>query len=117
MAYEPTKNFRYIVRQIMPGDTVIAVGSFKKGSLNLEKIEIVSLARPVISRPPVCMACNKRMTSNGKGKGFKCKRCGARAEEPEVREIFRQLTIGWYEVPPTARRHLAKPLCRGEPHF
>jgi tRNA(Ile2)-agmatinylcytidine synthase len=117
MAYEPTKNFRYIVRQIMPGDTVIAVGSFKKGSLNLEKIEIVSLARPVVYRPPVCTACNKRMTSKGKGKGFKCKRCGARGKEPEAREISRQLTTGWYEVPPTARRHLAKPLCRGEPTF
>jgi tRNA(Ile2)-agmatinylcytidine synthase len=117
MAYEPTKNFRYIVRQIMPGDAVIAVGSFKKGSLNLEKIEIVSLARPVISRPPVCTVCNKRMTSNGKGKGFKCKKCGARAKEPEAREISRKLKTGWYEVPPTARRHLAKPLCRGEPEY
>ncbi len=117
MAYEPTKNFRYIVRQIMPGDEVTAVGSFKKGSINLEKINIRTLARPKISRPPVCTVCNKRMTSNGTGKGFKCKKCGARAEEPEVQEIFRTVKTGWYEVPPTARRHLAKPLCRGEPDF
>jgi len=117
MAYEPTKNFRYIVRQIFPGDEVMAVGSFKKGSINLEKFNIGTLARPIISRPPVCTACNKRMTSNGTGKGFKCKKCGARAEEPEVQEISRTLKTGWYEVPPTARRHLAKPLCRGEPDF
>jgi tRNA(Ile2)-agmatinylcytidine synthase len=117
MAYEPTKNFRYIVRQIMPGDEVIVLGSFKKGSINLEKINIRTLARPKISRPPVCTVCNKRMTSNGTGKGFKCKKCGARAEEPEVQEISRYLKSGWYEVPPTARRHLAKPLCRGEPDF
>jgi len=115
MAYEPTKNFRNILRQVMKGDEVIAVGSFKKGSINLEKIKIKSLARPILSRPPVCTACTKRMTSNGTGKGFKCKKCGARAEEPEVREISRTLKTGWYEVPPTARRHLAKPLCRGEP--
>ncbi|MDD1688192.1 MAG: tRNA(Ile)(2)-agmatinylcytidine synthase, partial [Methanoregula sp.] len=47
MAYEPTKNFRQIVRQLVPSDEVIAVGSFKKGSINLEKINIVSLAYPV----------------------------------------------------------------------
>ncbi len=115
MAYEPTKNFRTIIRQLVPGDEVIAVGSFKKGSINLEKIRIVSLARPATIRPPLCISCNKRMTSDGKGKGYKCKRCDARAAEPEVQEISRSLEPGWYEVPPTARRHLAKPLCRGEP--
>jgi tRNA(Ile2)-agmatinylcytidine synthase len=117
MAYEPTKNFRQIVRQLVPGDTVIAVGSFKKGSINLEKIRIVSLARPSNTRPPLCSACNKRMTSDGKGKGWKCKKCGARADVLEVQEIYRTLNTGWYEVPPTARRHLAKPLCRGEPDY
>jgi len=117
MAYEPTKNFRQIVRQLVPGDEVIAVGSFKKGSVNLEKIRIVSLARPSIVRPPLCTSCNKRMTSDGKGKGYKCKKCGAKAGEPEVQVISRSLKTGWYEVPPTARRHLAKPLCRGEPEY
>jgi tRNA(Ile2)-agmatinylcytidine synthase len=61
MAYEPTKNFRHIIRQLIPGDEVIAVGSFKKGSVNLEKIRIVSLARSAITRPPLCTACSKRM--------------------------------------------------------
>jgi tRNA(Ile2)-agmatinylcytidine synthase len=117
MAYEPTKNFRHIIRQLVPGDSVIAVGSYKKGSINLEKIRVVSLARPTITRPPLCMACNKRMTSDGKGKGWKCKKCDARAGEPDIEEIPRTLEAGWYEVPPTARRHLAKPLCRGEPDF
>ncbi|MEI7857253.1 MAG: tRNA(Ile)(2)-agmatinylcytidine synthase [Methanomicrobiales archaeon] len=117
MAYEPTKNFRIIIRQLVPGDEIIAVGSFKKGSINLEKIRIVSLARPTIIRPPLCTVCNKRMTSDGKGKGYKCKRCDARVAEPDVQEISRSLEPGWYEVPPTARRHLAKPLCRGEPGY
>ncbi len=117
MAYEPTKNFRSIIRQLLPGDTVIAVGSFKKGSINLEKIRIVSLARSTITRPPFCTACNKRMTSDGKNKGWKCKKCDARAADPEIEEIPQTLETGWYEVPPTARRHLAKPLCRGEPEY
>jgi tRNA(Ile2)-agmatinylcytidine synthase len=117
MAYEPTKNFRQIIRQLVPGDEVTAVGSFKKGSINLEKIQVITLASPIITRPPLCPACNKRMTSDGKGKGYKCKKCEARAEEPDVQEISRTLEPGWYEVPPTARRHLAKPLCRGLPIY
>jgi tRNA(Ile2)-agmatinylcytidine synthase len=117
MAYEPTKNFRQVIRQLLPGDEVMAAGSYKKRSINLEKLRIVSLARPVITRPPLCPTCNKRMTSDGKGKGYKCKKCGARSDEPDVQEIPRTLVTGWYEVPPTARRHLAKPLCRGEPEF
>jgi len=117
MAYEPTKNFRQVVRQLMPGDAVIVAGSYKKGSINLEKIRIVSLARPAITRPPLCPVCNKRMTSDGKGKGYKCKKCGVRSNEPDVQEIPRTLVTGWYEVPPTARRHLARPLCRGEPEY
>jgi tRNA(Ile2)-agmatinylcytidine synthase len=117
MAYEPTKNFRQMVRQLMPGDDVIAVGSYKKGSINLEKLKVNALSKGTTTRPPICTACNKRMTSDGKGKGYKCRKCGAHATGPEIREIFRTLKAGWYEVPPTARRHLAKPLCRGEPEY
>jgi tRNA(Ile2)-agmatinylcytidine synthase len=112
MAYEPTKGFRRTVRHLVPGDSVLAVGSFKKGSINLEKIQVRSLARATTIRSPVCPGCAKRMTSAGRNKGYKCKKCGARASEPEVQEFPRMLKTGWYEVPPTARRHLAKPLCR-----
>jgi tRNA(Ile2)-agmatinylcytidine synthase len=117
MAYEPTKGFRNIVRQLVPGDEVVAVGSFKKGSINLEKMQVCSLTRVKKIRPPVCTLCKKRMTSDGRKKGYKCKKCGARAGEPEVQDIPRMLSPGWYEVPPTARRHLAKPLCRGVMHI
>ena len=114
MAYEPTKGFRNIVRMLVEGDEVIAVGSYKKGSVNLEKVKVISLSNAITTRPPVCSACNKRMTSDGKNKGFKCRTCGAHTRTPEVHEVPRYLELGWYEVPPTARRHLAKPLCRGE---
>ena len=117
MAYEPTKGFRHIVRGLLPGDEIIAVGSYKKGSINLEKMQVVSLSEIVTTRPPFCILCEKRMTSDGRKKGYKCKKCGARSTVPETTKIFRTLAPGWYEVPPTARRHLAKPLCRGEPEF
>ena len=115
MAYEPTKNFRQVIRKLAPGDRVVAVGSFKKGSINLEKMKVVSLFPQTMARPPLCAACRKRMTSKGDGKGYRCRRCKARAKEPEVTETPRAISPGWYEVPPTARRHLAKPLCRGSP--
>ncbi|MEN6610483.1 MAG: tRNA(Ile)(2)-agmatinylcytidine synthase [Methanoregulaceae archaeon] len=112
MAYEPTKGFRELVRILAPGDQVTAVGSYKNGSLNLEKVQVISVASLMQVRPPVCLACEKRMTSNGKGKGYKCKKCGARSPQPETEPVPRTLEPGWYEVPPTARRHLAKPLVR-----
>ncbi|MDD1719800.1 MAG: tRNA(Ile)(2)-agmatinylcytidine synthase [Methanoregulaceae archaeon] len=115
MAYEPTKGFREIIRQLREGDLVVVAGSFKGGSINLEKIGVVAVAPDRYSRPPVCPACNRRMTSAGSGKGFKCRRCGGRAREAEVGERPRGILPGWFEVTPSARRHLAKPLCRGEP--
>ena len=112
MAYEPTKGFRHIVRELIPGDDVVVFGSYKKGSINLEKIHVIALAKNILVRPPLCALCEKRMTSDGKAKGYKCKKCGAHSHNPEVTEIQRAISQGWYEVPPSARRHLAKPLCR-----
>jgi len=61
------------------------------------------------------------MKSAGKGKGYKCPRCGSKmptgseedVEVREKREIERMIKPGFYEVPPSARRHLSKPLVRG----
>jgi tRNA(Ile2)-agmatinylcytidine synthase len=115
MAYEPTKGFRDVVRALAPGDLVAAAGSYKGGSLNLEKLGICHLADAVRVRPPLCPTCGRRMTSAGAGKGYKCRACSARSREPEVERVERRIRPGWYEVPPTARRHLARPLVRGIP--
>ena len=115
MAYEPTKGFRDIIRGLRQGDEVVAAGSYKGESINLEKILVVSLSREVLKKPPVCERCGKRMTSAGTGKGYKCRRCGGRSSTPELVTTARSLPVGWYEVTPSARRHLAKPLCRGSP--
>jgi len=115
MAYEPTKGFRDVIRALLQGDEIIAAGSYKGESINLEKIQVVCLSREVIVRPPVCERCGKRMTSAGTGKGYKCRKCGGRSNTPEQVVKHRSLPVGWYEVTPSARRHLAKPLCRGPP--
>lgn len=113
MAFEPTKGFRDVVRALVPGDIVLACGSYKKETLNLEKIRIDTLVDDLVVRPPICTGCGARMTSAGKDKGYKCRKCGARSREPEVSVRPRAVSPGWYEVPPTARRHLSRPLVRG----
>lgn len=110
-AFEPTKCFRKIVRSLIPGDLIEVYGSMKSGTLNLEKIDIISLERQRISRPPLC-ACGRRMKSAGSGQGYRCRRCRTRSMEAEIVELPRDIEEGLYEVPPSARRHLAKPLVR-----
>ncbi len=119
-AYEPTKKFRDVVRHLAPGDQMIVYGGIgNKGTLNVEKIKITSLVPVYEYLNPVC-ECGKRMKSAGKGKGYKCPRCGNKirtdsqdVEVRERREIERMIKPGFYEVPPSARRHLSKPLVRG----
>lgn len=113
-AYEPTKSFRHIVAKLRPGDRITVYGAVKlkpQGlTLNLEKIHIKELARIVRKRPPLCPSCGRRMESAGRGKGFRCRRCKTRSMEAEIVEVGRDVRPGLYEVPPSARRHLARPL-------
>lgn len=113
MAFEPTKEFRHFVRSLIPGDRIIAAGSYGTGALNLEKFFLFPGESRTVKSAPHCQKCGKLMTSAGRNKGYKCRRCGAKSITPEIREIPRSISPGWYEVPPCARRHLARPLVRG----
>jgi len=115
-AYEPTKSFRDIVLRLIPGDEITVYGAVKlkpQGlTLNLEKVRIKKLAKKVVKKPPTCPLCGKRMKSLGYEKGYRCRRCKLRVGEDsaELIEVPRVIKTGFYEVPPSARRHLAKPL-------
>lgn len=119
-AYEPTKKFRDVVRKLAPGDQLVVCGGIgNKGTLNMEKIEITDLTTVYEYLNPLC-ECGKRMKSAGKNKGYKCPKCGSKivgnGEDEEIREkreVKRTISKGFYEVPPSARRHLSKPLVRG----
>jgi tRNA(Ile2)-agmatinylcytidine synthase len=52
------------------------------------------------------------MESAGRGQGYRCRRCETKAEGRERKLLLRDLDTGFYEVPPSARRHLSKPLVR-----
>lgn len=119
-AYEPTGGFRQLVRLLIPGDRIRAYGGVREASayrletLNLEKMEVLSLARIMRLVNPSCPACGATMESMGKGKGFRCRRCGlrnGRLMKQEV-EANRSLKPGLYIPPPRAHRHLTKPMER-----
>ncbi len=116
-AYEPTKEFRSLVRKLVTGDVVTVYGGVREKPLtvNIEKVGIEKLAESYKKKGnPSCPKCGKRMKSMGKDAGYRCRSCRTRIGEDEVelRKIKRDIKEGIYEVPVCARRHLAKPLKR-----
>ncbi|MGB9930673.1 TiaS agmantine-binding domain-containing protein [Haloarcula amylolytica] len=111
-AFEPTKGFRDRVRSLRAGDRVTACGEVSDGTLKLEKFAVRELVRTE-SVTPDCPDCGRSMKSAGRNQGYRCRDCGTSADSKVEQPIERGLEPGWYEVPPVARRHIAKPLVRG----
>ena len=118
-AYEPTRQFREVVKKLIIEDKVRAYGGIKEKpelplTINLEKISILKLV-PILKKVnPVCKICGKRMKSEGKDKGYSCKKCKIKLPKKaaKILKMPRDIMVGAFEVPPRARRHLAKPLVR-----
>jgi tRNA(Ile2)-agmatinylcytidine synthase len=118
-AYEPTGGFREIVKRLIPGDIIRVYGGVRLMgggvmTINLEKLEILELARDVRLINPTCPLCGSRMKSMGRGKGYRCRRCRHRDEDLRKVEVEAKRTLrpGLYLPPPRAQRHLTKPLRR-----
>ncbi|MCK4937100.1 MAG: DUF1743 domain-containing protein [Methanosarcinales archaeon] len=111
-AFEPTKGFRLVVRQLMPGDRVRVYGSVQNDTMNLEKIDIIELSSHEIAENPICPSCGKHMKSAGRSQGYRCKRCGTADSIINLTSVDRTIKPGIYEVPPSARRHISMPLVR-----
>ncbi|WP_096390675.1 tRNA(Ile)(2)-agmatinylcytidine synthase [Halopenitus persicus] len=122
-AFAPTERFRDRVRALRPGDRITVCGEVAAGregdanapdrTIKLEKFAVRALVRTE-RVTPTCPDCGRSMSSAGRGQGYRCRDCGTDAPGKETRRIDRDLEPGWYEVPPCARRHVAKPLVRGE---
>jgi tRNA(Ile2)-agmatinylcytidine synthase len=82
------------------------------GTLKLEKFAVRQLVTTE-SVVPRCPDCGRSMESAGRDQGYRCRDCDTTAPGKVERPIDRELEPGWYEVPPVARRHVAKPLVRG----
>jgi tRNA(Ile2)-agmatinylcytidine synthase len=111
-AFEPTKRFRDRVRALRVGDRVTVCGEVSDGTLKLEKFAVRDLVRTELVTP-ACPDCGRSMSSAGQNQGYRCRDCDTSADGKTRREIERNIEEGWYEVPPCARRHIAKPLVRG----
>ncbi|MFB6270478.1 MAG: tRNA(Ile2) 2-agmatinylcytidine synthetase, partial [Halobacterium sp.] len=92
---------------------VTVCGEVSDGTLKLEKFAVrdLDITEAVT---PTCPECGATMESAGADQGYRCRDCGTTAPGKVEREIDRDLERGWYEVPPRARRHVAKPLVRGD---
>jgi tRNA(Ile2)-agmatinylcytidine synthase len=111
-AFEPTKRFRDHVRALRPGDALTVCGEVADGALNLEKFRVDALVT-TDAVTPTCPDCDRRMESAGADQGYRCRDCGTSAPGKVDVPLERDLERGWHEVPPRARRHVAKPLVRG----
>jgi tRNA(Ile2)-agmatinylcytidine synthase len=119
-AYEPTGTLRKTAKQLVTGDFVGVYGAIRKSSaskrltINLEKINILTLAQKKTYQNPVCPDCGKRLESMGREKGFRCKKCGTRFRGAEKGEVVveRRLKPGLYVTSTRSQRHLTKPLRR-----
>jgi tRNA(Ile2)-agmatinylcytidine synthase len=119
-AYEPTGDLRKVARELIIGDNVEVYGAVRKPSaarpltINLEKINILELAPKTVWQNPACPKCGRRLESMGKGKGFRCRKCGARFDDVEKRHFtaVRELKAGLYVTSTRSQRHLTKPLRR-----
>jgi len=111
VAFEPTKRFRDLVRRLRVGDGVTVCGEVASGTLKLEKFAVRSLRRQEPATP-ACPDCGRTMECAGRGQGYRCRDCRTAADGRTERPLDRALEVGWYEVPPRARRHIAKPLVR-----
>lgn len=112
VAFEPTKRFRKRVRDLRVGDAITAFGEHERGTVKLEKFA----ARDLVEFEPVtpdCPECGRTMESAGRNSGYRCRDCGTSAPGKVPQDVDRSIERGWYEVPPCARRHVAKPLVRG----
>lgn len=118
--YEPSGGLRKIALQLTIGDLVEIGGGMRRRSvkhesvLNIEYLRVIKLDKKVVLLNPLCNRCKKRMTSNGRGKGFKCTGCGERLMNVEkiIENIPRKVKRALYLPPESSQRHLAKPMQR-----
>ena len=82
MVYEPSGDLRRAARLLRPGDSVRVSGGVRRATsknpavVNVEKIDVLSISTQSIKANPRCAACGSGMKSEGKGKGYQCRKCG-----------------------------------------
>jgi tRNA(Ile2)-agmatinylcytidine synthase len=119
VVYEPT-GLTKIASQLHIGDQIEIGFGVRKATakhskvLNIEYIFIQQLAQIYNAVNPVCINCKKRMKSEGKNKGYQCKKC--KIIDKKCKKILliktRSIKEGLYIPTLKAHRHLTKPFHR-----
>ena len=116
-AYEPTGDLRKIARELIVGDEVEVYGAVHKATatkpltINLEKINILTLMQKSKIENPLCPSCRKHLKSMGKNQGFRCEKCDRKFNNFKKQEsvVPRALKTGLYVTSTRSQRHLTKP--------
>ena len=120
-AYEPTKGFRFKIKNLIIGDKIEISGNIRPSSeffpesINLEQILILKLVEKEVKLNPKCQLCNKRMESAGKNQPFRCKKCKTFTTKSNFETYIEQRNLienKIYLPDIDAQRHLTKPLKR-----
>jgi tRNA(Ile2)-agmatinylcytidine synthase len=121
MVYEPSGDLRRAARRLRPGDSVRVSGGVRRASsknpvvVNVERIDVLAVHGETKANPR-CAACGSGMKSEGRGKGFQCRKCGRRSVGPyragAPKAPATQIHPGSYLPSPRAQRHLTKQLIR-----
>ncbi len=110
--YRETGPLRDAARLLRPGDHVVLEGVVVPRSIGptlaVEALTVSRLSRETLRLAPRCPRCGHRMTSMGRGKGYKCPRCGHRdpGARPLLLELPRRLLPGRYTSTVSGARHL-----------
>ncbi len=82
--------------------------------VNGELIKVIEAPPITIEMNPRCPKCGKRMKSAGRGKGWKCVKCGFKTRNLSKERVIleRSIKTGLYLPKITAFKHLMKPLER-----
>lgn len=120
-AYEPTKKFRNIVRELRKGDEILVFGGVRPPSekfeitINLEQMIILRFRDQTKRITLKCPECDTALKSQGKNQGLVCKKCSFTTSEKNLifqKEKRRLRTNIRYVIPVCAQRHLTKPHIR-----
>jgi tRNA(Ile2)-agmatinylcytidine synthase len=117
--YEPT-GLGALALNLDLGD-IVKIGCSVRSStsnfpkiLNIEYIFLLRLNERFSLFNPLCIHCGKRMKSEGRCKGFQCKKCGFKDAAGKRMCVIQKRNIlrGLYVPTPKAHRHLTKPIQR-----
>jgi len=117
MIYEPSGRIKEFTSVLHKGDEITVYGGvkpkMKRYTVNTQMIYLKRSYWHTAESTPICPKCGVSMASDGRGKGFKCKKCGYRIRIDLKLRIGINIYSPEVLLPPLRSiRHLTKPLKR-----